>query len=293
MGFGTGMLVAMVGWNNTMLNPADTPQSHDAASTPQNSVFAIKDIRPICRARTLRLETGDVLVGVDGKPFFGDVELLLDMIFECDPQTGIFLTIFREGSLFHIIARGPLGCAFEYAKPEIASAASKKLAETTIAPLEEYRIFEVLRDINRKCVIIDTQPSMVATFASPIWLIQNRLWEVLLAVILIYGVTLTVSWMLFVIVIVLLGLYFRQAQLTLQRSFNLMRQRQMWMIVAAKSVQEVQETCRQFDPKTTYNPSFVGAPEVDEVKPKTRRRRNSSRKSAEAPAAAATPVQSE
>mgnify|MGYP007000064496 len=77
---------------------------------------------------------------------------------------------------------------------------------------------------------------------SPVWLIQHRLWEVLLAVILIYGATLTVSWMLFVIVVVLLALYFQQAQLTLQRSFNLMRQRQMWMIVAAKSLQEVQET---------------------------------------------------
>ena len=156
---------------------------------------------------------------------------------------------------------------------EIAEAASEKLAETPIAPRDEYRIFEVLRDINRKCVIIDTQPSMLAMLASPVWLIQNRLWEVLLAVILIYGATLTVSWMLFVIAVVLLALYFRQAQLTLQRSFNLMRQRQMWMIVAARSVQEVQEVCRQFDPKSTYNPSFVGPPEEDEAKQKKRRRR--------------------
>ena len=241
-------------------------------------------------ARTLRLQNDDVIVAVDGQPFKGDVDLLLDMIFECDPQTGIFLTVFREGSLFHVIARGPLGCAFEYAKPEIAEAASKKLAETKIGPREEYRIFEVLRDINRNCVIIDTQPSMAAIFASPIWLIQNRLWEVLLAVILIYGVTLSVSWMLFVIVIVLLGLYFRQAQLTLQRSFNLMRQRQMWMIIAAKSVQEVQETCRQFDPKSIFKPSFVGSPEIEEVKPKKRRRRKSDKPSAEAPP---TPVQPE
>jgi hypothetical protein len=79
--------------------------------------------------------------------------------------------------------------------------------------------------------------------------------------------------MLFVIAVVLLALYFRQAQLTLQRSFNLMRQRQMWMIVAARSVQEVQEVCRQFDPKSTYNPSFVEPPEEDEAKPKKRRRR--------------------
>ena len=276
-----------------MLNSAETSEAPDSVETPQNSVFIIKDIRPICRARTLRLQNDDAIVAVNGKPFEGDVELLLDMIFECDPDTGIFLTIFRDGGLFHVIARGPLGCVFEYAKPEIADVASKKLSEITIAPLEDYRIFEVLRDINRKCVIIDTQPTMMAVLASPIWLIQNRLWEVLLAVILIYGATLTVSWMLFVIAVVLLALYFRRAQLTLQRSFNLMRQRQMWMIVAARSVQEVQETCRQFDPKSIYNPSFVEQPEAEEPKTKKRRRRKSSKQSAEASAAAPLSMQSE
>lgn len=286
------LLGAVVGWNVAMLNPAETAQAPDATATPQNSVFTIKDIRPICRARTLRLQTDDVIVAVDGQPFKGDVDLLLDMIFECDPETGIFLTVFREGSLFHVIARGPLGCAFEYAKPEIAEAASKKLAKTTIAPLAEYRIFEVLRDINRKCVIIDTQPSMIAMLASPVWLVHCRLWEVLLAVLLIYGVTLLVSWMLFVIVFILLALYFRQAQLTLQRSFNLMRQRQMWMIVAARSLQEVQQVCRQFDPKSTFNPSLVGPPQEEEEKPKKRRRRRPRQPSAEPSAAPAQPEQS-
>ena len=105
-----------------MLNPAETTQAPDAAATPQNSVFTIKDMRPICRGRTLRLQVDDAIIAVDGQPFTGDVDLLLDLIYECDPQTGIFLTIFREGCLFHVIARGPLGCAFEYAKPEIAEA---------------------------------------------------------------------------------------------------------------------------------------------------------------------------
>ena len=259
-----------------MRSPADTSQASDTAETLQNSVFTIRDIRPMCRARTLRLQVDDIIVAVDGKPFTGDVDLLLDIIFECDPKTGILLTIFRDGSLFHVIALGQLGCSLEYAKPELAEAAIKKLKETNISPPEEYRIFEVLRDIKHKCVIIDTEPSLVATFASPVWLIQNRLWEVLLAVILIYGATLTVSWMLFVIVVVLLALYFQQAQLTLQRSFNLMRQRQMWMIVAAKSLQEVQETCRQFDPKSTYHPSFVEPPEQEAPKRKKRRRRPTS-----------------
>ena len=150
----------------------------------------------------------------------------------------------------------------------------------------------MLRDINRKCVIIDTQPSMMAMLASPVWLVHCRLWEVLVAVLLIYGVTLLVSWMLFVIVFILLALYFRQAQLTLQRSFNLMRQRQMWMIVAARSAQEVQQVCRQFDPKSIFNPSFVEPPQEEEAKPKKRRRRRPGKPPAEASAAPVQPEQS-
>lgn len=274
-----------------MMNSDGNAQAHDGTNTPEmpTSVFVVKDIRPVCRARTLRLENGDAIVAIDGQSFKGDIELLLDVIFECDPKIGIFLTIFRDGHLFHVIARGPLGCAFEYAKPEISEAALRKLSETTIAPIDEYRIFEVLRDINHKCVIIDTEPSMVAMVASPVWLIQHRLWEVLLAVILIYGATLTVSWMLFVISFVLLALYFRQAQLTLQRSFNLMRQRQMWMIVAARSLQEVQESCRQFDPKSIFKPSFVPEPEEDKAKPQKRRRRRPDQKPSDPSTAPAQP----
>jgi hypothetical protein len=251
-----------------------SPYEDGAVPLPADtSIFSIKEIRPICRARTLRLMVDDVIIAVECVPFKGDIELFLDVMFECDPDHGVMLTIFRDGALFHVIARGPLGCDVEYAKPEQAEAASKKLAETKIEPREKYRIFEVLRDINRKCVIIDTQPSTVAMIASPIWLIQNRLWEVLLAVILIYGATLTVSWMLFVIAFILLALYFKQSQITLQRSFNLMRQRQMWMVVAATSIEEVQRACRQVDPKTVFNPSFVGPPAVDEAPAKKRRRR--------------------
>ena len=102
-----GLFTALFGWNDIMLDPAVSTQSPNVGETPQNSVFIIKDIRPICRARTLRLQTDDAIIAVDGEPFKGDVELLLDMIFECDPDTGIFLTIFREGGLFHVIARGP------------------------------------------------------------------------------------------------------------------------------------------------------------------------------------------
>jgi len=268
-----------------------SPYENAPTAVPADvSIFVIKDIRSVCRARTLRLQSDDIIIAVEGKPFKGDVELFLDLMFECDPDDGVMLSIVRENGLFHVIARGTLGCTLEYAKPEQAEAATKIFAEAEMAPREDYRIFEVLRDINRNCVIIDTEPSQMAMYLSPVWLIQNKLWEVLLAVILIYGATLTVSWMLFVIAVVLLALYFKQSQIVLQRSFNLMRQRQMWMIVAATSLEDVQRTCRQFDPKANFGTNLVGPPLSDEPAKKKRRRRPHLHKEngADAGAAAAT-----
>ncbi len=250
--------------------------SASAASAPDVRIglFTIKDVKNVCRARTLRLQKDDVIVGIDGRLLDLDLESFLDTLFECDTEVGVMLTIYRKGIIFNVIARGMLGCVMEYTKPDMIEEATKAFKEANVGAPEEYHIFEVLRDIQRRCSIVDTEPSLLAVLFSPAWLIQNKLWEALIAVVLIYGTTLTVHWMLFVMAIVLLGLYFRRAQITLKRSFGLFRDRQMWMVIAARDMLEVQQTCRKFDPKCTFNPDLVGPPEMEEARPKKRRRRS-------------------
>ena len=102
---------------------------------------------------------------------------------------------------------------------------------------------------------------------------QNRLWEVLIATFLIYGTTLAVHWMLFIIAYVLLSMYFRKAHLVLRRSFAMMRGRHIWLVVAEKSELETQRICRRMDPKCVFVPDLVGPPVVDEPPKKRRRRR--------------------
>ena len=105
----------------------------------------------------------------------------------------------------------------------------------------------------------------MAIIFPPLWLVQNRLWEVMIAVFLIYGTTLAVHWVLFVIASIALSLYFRKAHLVLRRSFAMMRGRHMWLVVAEKSELETQRLCRQMDPKCVFVPDLVGPPVVDEV----------------------------
>ena len=247
--------------------------SADATDAAATTYLKIKELRTISRARSLRLQPEDIIVAIDGDPFHKDIDSFLDIMFECDPENGKTLTIWRNSILFNVIARGPLGCVLEHANSELSEKATEDFKAYTVDPIETYATFEVLRDIFRNCIVLDTRLSPMATIFPPLWLMQNRLWEVLVATFLIYGSTLAVHWVLFVLAYVLLSMYFRKAHLVLRRSFAMMRGRHIWLVVAEKSELEVQRLCRRMDPKCVFVPDLVGPPVVDEPPKKRRRRR--------------------
>ena len=255
--------------------PAEAEQGDaPAAGAGAASTFiVIKELRGISRGRSLRLQAEDIIVAIDGVPYQKDIETFLDIIFECDPETGKLLTIWRNGVLFNVIVRGPLGCTLEHAKPDVAEKVTADFAKYTVPQIETLATYEILRDMFRKCVVIDTRLSQMAVIFPPLWLAQNRLWEVLIATFLIYGATLSVHWVLFVITYVILSIYFRKAHLVLRRSFAMMRGRHIWMVAAAASELEIQQLCRSFDAKSTFTPDLVGPPQVEEAPKKRRRRR--------------------
>ena len=259
----------------TQKRGADPSSSTDAVSgeQPATTYLVVKELRTISRARSLRLQPEDLIVAIDGAPFHQDIETFLDIMFECDPENGRVLTIWRKGILFNVLARGPLGCVLEHAKPDVSDKATDDFQTFDVEPIESYITFEVLRDIYRNCMVLDTRLSPMAMIFPPLWLMQNRLWEVLIATFLIYGSTLAVHWVLFVLAYVLLSMYFRKAHLVLRRSFAMMRGRHIWLVVAEKSELEVQRLCRRMDPKCVFVPDLVGPPVVDEPPKKRRRRR--------------------
>jgi len=239
--------------SSTDRQPADIGTvSGGSAGEVATTYLMVKELRAISRARSLRLQAEDIIVAIDGLPFHKDIETFLDIMFECDPENGRVLTIWRQGVLFNVIARGPLGCVLEHAKPDVSEKATVDFKTYTVDPIETYATFEVLRDIFRNCIVLDTRLSPMAIVFPPLWLMQNRLWEVMVAVFLIYGSTLAVHWVLFVIAYIVLSLYFRKAHLVLRRSFAMMRGRHIWMVVAEKSELETQRLCRRIDPKCVF-----------------------------------------
>ena len=264
-----------MGANNQNLNPSSADEKTEEGIG--KSFICIKEIRPISRAKALRLKNGDVIVGIRGEVFNGSVEELLDIFDEIDDQDGGILTIWREGFSFNLIIYGPLGCIFEFTPDEITRDINKALPEIQMGNVDELVTFELLRGIDSRCNIFDTRVSQIGIYLPPIWLIQQRLWEPLVATVAIYAITLIVHWVLFVISVILLALYFRKSQLVLLRGFNLHKGRQIWMIIASKNMIDAQRTARLFDPNIVFEPDLIGPPPpVELVSTKKKKKRKSS-----------------
>ena len=241
--------------------------------------ICIKEVRPVSRAKALRLKTGDVIVGIGGKTFFGSVEELLDIFDEISEEEGALLTIWRAGVSFNLIIYGPLGCVFEFTSDEVTHAVHTAIPNIKMDNIKEYTTFELLRNIEGECNIFDTRVSPLGIYLPPIWLIQQRLWEPFFAIISVYIVTLVVHWALFLIAAVLLAIYFRRAQLILLRSFSLYKGKIIWMIIAEKTMLDAQKIARSFDPNITFKPDLVGPPApiaLDPGKKKKKKKRKSS-----------------
>ena len=146
--------------SDTDRQPADIGiAGAEFAGEAPTTYLVVKELRAISRARSLRLQAEDIIVAIDGLPFHKDIETFLDIMFECDPENGRVLTIWRQGVLFNVIARGPLGCVLEHAKPDVSEKATVDFKTYTVDPIETYATFEVLRDIFRNCIVLDTPVS--------------------------------------------------------------------------------------------------------------------------------------
>ena len=133
---------------------------------------------------------------------------------------------------------------------------------------EEYRIFEALRDVKRVVDVYDTTHSQVAVILPPVWLLQQKMWEPLLAILCVYLITFSVNIFLFILAVILVALYFRQGQVTIRRSYGMFQDRQVWAIVAARTDKEAQEMCRNLDEKVNFINALVKPYKKEVPKPR-------------------------
>ena len=165
--------------NETETDNLDEDNLEDIQETA--SFLKISELKLKCRARNLRLKENDIIVAVDGEAFHGSILEFVNILSEEDKKT--LITIRRENVFFEVIAFGSLGSTFKFTSPEETIEIETALKEHKIFNIEDYKIFEVLRDLRRKTDILDTTETPLSWLLPPFWLIQNKLWEVLLVTI--------------------------------------------------------------------------------------------------------------
>ena len=225
------------------------------------------------RTKALRLKENDVIVAIDGNSYHESIDKLVDLLSSGEEDDMWLLTVWRNGKFFEIFTRGPLGGIFEFTRPEESQMIMELFQKREMGQKEEYRIFEALRDVKRVVDVYDTTHTQLAVILPPVWLVQQKMWEPLLAILCVYLITFSVNIYLFILAVVLVGLYLRKGQVTLRRSYGLFQDRQVWAIVAARSDKEAQEMCRNLDEKINFINAVV-KPYKKEV-PKPRKKNKS------------------
>ena len=230
----------------------------DAFDESQLQTFLkLKEHGQSSRTRALRLKEDDILVAIDGVSYHDTIDNMVDLLSSGEEGDMWLLTIWRNGKFFEIFTRGPLGGIFEFTRPEESQMIMELFQKREMGQKDEYRIYEALRDVKRVVDIYDTTHSQVAVILPPVWLIQQKMWEPLLAILCVYLITFSVNIFLFILAAILVGLYLRKGQVTLRRSYGMFQDRQVWAILAARSDLEAQEMCRNLDEKVNFVNALV------------------------------------
>ena len=220
------------------------------------------------RTRALRLKENDVVVAIDGVSYHDTIDNMVDLLSSGEEGDMWLLTIWRNGKFFELFTRGPLGGIFEFTRPDESQMIMELFQKREMGQKDEYRIFEALRDVKRVVDVYDTTHSQIAVILPPVWLLQQKMWEPLLAILCVYLITFSVNIFLFILAVVLVGLYFKRGQVTLRRSYGMFQDRQIWAVIAARSDSEAQEMCRNLDEKVNFINALVKPYKKEVPKPR-------------------------
>ena len=255
--------------NLEMSNENLTESQEKASQEGQLQTFLkLKEHGQSSRTKALRLKENDIVVAIDGNSYHDSIDNMVDLLSSGEEGDMWLLTIWRNGKFFEVFTRGPLGGIFEFTRPDESQMIIELFQKRDMGQKEEYRIFEALRDVKRVVDVYDTTHSQVAVILPPVWLLQQKMWEPLLAILCVYLLTFSVNIFLFILAVILVALYLRKGQVTLRRSYGMFQDRQVWAIIAARSNKEAQEMCRDIDEKVNFVNALVKPYKKEVAKPR-------------------------
>ena len=221
----------------------------------EKSFLQIKSIRTSSNAFMMKLKERDVIIALDGEMVHKSYEELSKELSEIKEKKVI--TLFRDGVFFNKFIYGSLGVICE-------NITSEKIPELEISNINDhfqkdefYFLFEVYKKPGSNAILLNTMPSILASISPPLWMLQNRLWNLFFITMVFYIMLFMISPWLFFIGWILKSWYVGSNQIDLLRFFYRLHNFRLSLSFCAKSDKEAQEIARKFDNKIDFYFSYL------------------------------------
>ena len=215
----------------------------------------IKSIRTSSRAFQMMLKEGDIILCLDGEFVNATYENFSKELNEIVDKK--ILTLVRNDILFNTFIEGPLGIVCE----EVSSKEITNLENLDLKKILDlnsfYQQFEVYKKPQCISVLLNTIPTILASLAPPLWMVQNKLWTLLGISLIFYMTLLVVSPWLFFIGWILKSWYVGNCQIDILRFFYRFNNYRFWISFCEDSEKKAQQLARKFDKKVDFDYSYL------------------------------------
>ena len=215
----------------------------------------IKTIRTSSRAFHMKLKENDIILCLDGELINSTYEDFSKKLKKTEDKK--ILTLVRDEILFNTFIEGPLGVVCEEVNSEQIINFDNLDLKKTIDLDIFYQQFEIYKKPQSTSILLNTIPTILASLAPPLWMLQNKLWTFLGISLIFYMVLLVVSPWLFFIGWILKSWYVGSCQIDILRFFYGFNNYRFWISFCEDSEKKAQELARKFDNKVDFHYSYL------------------------------------
>ena len=221
----------------------------------EKEFLQIKSIRTSSNAFVMKLKESDVIIALDGlliNKSYDDLSKELK-----DIKDKKILTLYRDGVFFNTFVYGSLGVICESVNSNSIPDLENLDPNNYYNQDDFYFQFEVFKKSGKTAILLDTFPTILASLAPPLWMLQNRLWTFFCISFVFYFFLLMISPWLFFIGWILKSWYVGNSQIDVLRLFYRMNNYRLSLSFCARTEKEAQELARQFDDKVDFYYSYL------------------------------------
>ena len=227
-----------------------------------NKFLKIVKIRPFSVAYNLKLKENDIILGLNGEYFSLSYDELRNILDE--DKVDKVVTILRDQVVFNVKVSSSLGVTCEDVEADQIHNFKKEDYKEFYEKDSFLMQFEIFKNIHRNGIVLNTNPSILASLAPPLWMIYHRMWMFLAFTIIFSLILFFVSPWLFFISWVLKSWYYGVNQINILRNYYKFIDYRFFASICVANEEEAQKKARELDSKIDFDFSYLDPPVHDE-----------------------------